>query len=102
VTNANSTKPPCPVIPHFEAVVSFTHLGGKFTYRWERSTGDSSKIREATIPAGAASGTATFAVEPDEWLDKDRGVQQTFTDKVHVLTPLNRTSSPLALQGICF
>ena len=102
VKNAEATKPTCPIIPHYEATLTVTRMSGTITYRWERSNGDSSKVMEVKLPEAARTGSATIPLEADEWLHRVRGLQQTFTDKVHVLTPVDRVSEALPLAGICF
>ena len=102
VKNVDSPKPTCPIIPHYDATLTATKLSGTVTYRWERSTGEFSKVREVTLPEAARTGTATMPLEADEWLHKVRGLQVTFTDKVHVLTPVDRVSQATTLNGICY
>ena len=102
VKNVTDAKPICPVIPHFEAELLVSHLSGKLTYQWERSTGKSSETRSVDIPAAAATGPASITLPADEWLQNDRGVQLTPSDKVHVLTPIDRTSQPMVLSAICY
>jgi hypothetical protein len=102
VRNTESKGPQCPIIPHYEAVLQVTKMSGTVTYRWERSTGDSSKVMEVKLPDAARTGTVNVPLIPDEWLHRVRGLQVTFTDKVHVLTPVDRVSQALPLAGICF
>jgi len=102
VKNVDSPKPTCPIIPHYDATLTATKLSGTVTYRWERSTGEFSKVREVTLTEAARTGTATLPLEADEWLHKVRGLQVTFTDKVHVLTPVDRMSQAMPLDGICY
>jgi len=102
VKNADATKPVCPVIPHYEATLTVGHLTGQLTYRWERSTGKNSDTKTINIPAGAANGVVDLAIDGDEWLQTDRGVQLNPSDRVHVLSPLDRLSSPVTLAAICF
>ena len=102
VKNVDKPKPTCPVIPHFEATLTVSHLSGELTYRWERSTGKNSDTKTITIPGGAAKGTVDLVIDPDEWLQTDRGVQLNPSDKVHVLSPIDRVSQPMAAPAICF
>ncbi len=102
VRNAESTKPTCPIIPHYDAVLAVTKLSGTVTYRWERSTGEHSKVFEVKLPDSARTGMAKVPLESDEWLHRVRGLQVTFTDKVHVLTPVDRVSQVMPLDGICY
>jgi hypothetical protein len=102
VKNADTPRPTCPVIPHFDAVLTVTRLSGKLTYRWERSTGKFGDVKEITIPAAAATGSADVPVESFEWLQTERGVQLAPTAKLHVLTPIDRMSMPVDLSAKCF
>jgi hypothetical protein len=102
VLNASGSRPPCPVIPHFDAVLVIARMSGTVRYRWERSTGDTTKTFEAKIPADASTGQDTLVLKSDEWLDKDRGVQHIFTDQVHVLSPVDKVSPQMSAQAICF
>ena len=102
IKNAEAAKPLCPVIPHFEALLTVTNLTGKLTYRWERETGKFSDTKEIAIPAAAATGSADLTVDSFEWLQTDRGVQLAPTAKLHVLTPIDRVSMPVVLAAKCF
>lgn len=102
VRNAEAVRPTCPIIPHYDAALTVTKMSGTVTYRWERSTGERSKDFELKLPEAARTGTATVPLEADEWLHRVRGLQTTFTDKVHVLTPVDRVSQAMPLAGICY
>jgi hypothetical protein len=98
---ADSAAPKCPVRPHFEATLLVSHMQGTLTYRWERAHGDST-IRTIDIPAGAKSGMVELQLHPDEWSSSERGVQVTVTDRVHVLTPINRVSPAVDVEAKCY
>jgi hypothetical protein len=102
VLNVSGNPPACPVIPHFDAVLVIAKMSGTVRYRWERSTGDTTRTFEAKIPADALTGEDTLVLKPDEWLDKDRGVQHTFTDQVHVLSPVDKVSPQMSVKAICY
>ena len=102
VIGADSAMPKCPVTPHFDAVMTVSHMQGTVQYRWERSTGVNGPTQEIAVPVAAKSGTADISVKPDEWPSAEKGVQLTLTSRLHVLSPIDRISPPVDLQAKCY
>ena len=102
VLGADSTMPRCPVTPHFDAVVTVSHMQGTLQYRWERSTGVNGPTQEAAVPAAARNGAVDIAIKPDEWPSSVHGVQLSLTNRVHVLSPIDRLSPPVDVMAKCY
>ncbi len=91
----------CPVTLRFEAALQLTHLDGKLTYRWEHNDGSPGTTGELNIPDGAHRGTAEADALPDDWTDSKPGVLLMLTDRLHVLTPVDKLSPPMDVQVRC-
>ena len=102
VIGADSAMPKCPVTPHFDAVMTVSHMEGTVQYRWERSTGVNGPTQEVAVPAAAKTGTADVAVKPDSWPSSEKGVQLSLTNRVHILSPVDKLSPPVTLQAKCY
>ena len=102
VKGADSAMPKCPVTPHFEGVLTVSHMQGMLQYRWERSTGVNGPTQEIAVPAAARTGSADITVKPDEWASSEKGVQLWLTNRVHVLSPIDKLSPPVDVQLKCY
>lgn len=102
VKNVDGAQPPCPVTPHFEAVLTVSKMSGTLRYRWERSTGVNGPVQELRMPLAARTNPIDVPVKADEWPVVDRGHQLTLTDRLHVLSPLNALSPPLSVDAKCY
>jgi hypothetical protein len=99
VIGADSAAPRCPVTPHFEAVITVSHMQGSLRYRW--ALGDTT-IHEVDVPAAAKTGSVDIPLQADEWPSAERGVQLTLTNHVHVLSPIDIASPNVDVMAKCF
>jgi len=102
IRGVTTRHPLCPVTAHYDGVLQVTKLSGKLRYRWERSVGHYGPVEELTIPEGAMNGPVNVAVKKDEWPINDRGQQVTVSNRIHVLSPVNKTSPAIDLEAKCY
>jgi hypothetical protein len=91
----------CPVTLRFEAVLLVSHMDGKMTYRWEHSDGSAGTTGETDIPGAAHAGTAEVKAVPDDWTDAKPGALLMLTDRLHLLSPVDKVSPPVDIQVRC-
>ena len=101
VLHEDTKESKCPVTLRFEAVLQLTHMDGKVTYRWEHSDGSAGTTGETDTPGAASAGTVEVKVIPDDWTDSKPGVLVMLTDRLHVLSPVDKVSPPVDVQVRC-
>jgi hypothetical protein len=77
-------------------------MNGQLRYVWERSTGKKSDTLVSDIPAGPRTDTVDITAKPDEWQSSERGVQIQVTNRLHVLSPVDKISPPIDVQLKCY
>ena len=96
----------CPARIEFVGHVTVTLPGTTITYRWERSTGDSSKLLRAQIGVAAANrdsvpARVTVAIPSDFWYVSRPGRSGQFWEVLHVESPVDVRSRTAYVSVDC-
>lgn len=102
VMDADSTHPVCPVRIRYDAELTVSKLTGKLQYQWIRSTGEKTPVRELDIPVTAKNGEAVLPIEPDIWPLTRPDSQFTFSEYIHILSPIDTRTQNMDVTAKCY